>query len=175
MQWIRRTTWATLAALVMLGRPLAAQAGGFQDPLLDRLIGEWVLEGTIAGEEVTHDLVFEWVLGHQYLQFHEVARERDADGAPAYEAIVFIGWDQASQRYACLWLDSTGGDGLKGEAIGYAERNGDTIPFVFRMPDGGTWHTTFGYQQATDTWQWSMESLTDGVRQPFALVTLSRK
>ncbi len=30
---------------------------GFQDPLLDRLAGTWVLEGMIAGGDVVHDVV----------------------------------------------------------------------------------------------------------------------
>jgi hypothetical protein len=161
--------------MALSGSAVAAQEVGIVDPLLDHLVGEWVLEGTIAGEQVTHDIEARWVLGHHYLQIHDVARERDAAGASAYEAIVLIGWDSASQRYACLWLDSTGGDGLKGEAIGYGERRGDSIPFGFAMPDGGTWQTTFAYDRAADTWAWSMDVLQDGAQQPFARVTLQRK
>ena len=47
--------------------------------------------------------------GHQYLRFGELSREREDDGTRAYEAIVFIGWDAEHERYAWLWLDSTGG------------------------------------------------------------------
>jgi len=161
--------------VVLTTVPATAQTSGLQDPLLDRLIGEWVLEGTIAGEQTTHDVVFEWVLEHQYVQFHEVARERDPSGAPAYEAIVFIGWDSASERYACLWLDSTGGDGLSANAIGYGAPSGDSIPFVFRFPDGSLFHNTFAYDRATDTWQWSLDGEQEGELQPFARVTLTRK
>ena len=52
--------------------------------------------GTIARKDTTHDIVSEWVLGHQYLRIHERSREKDGKGQPQYEAIVFIGWDAVS-------------------------------------------------------------------------------
>lgn len=167
---------SVLAALVLTALPAAAQTVGLRDPFLDRMIGEWVLEGTIGGNPATHDVTFEWVLDHQYVRFHEVARETDpATGTPAYEAIVFIGWDEPSQRYACLWLDSTGGEGLSAQAIGYGAASGDAIPFLFHLPDGRPFHTTFAYDSNTDTWQWRMDGDDNGTPQPFARVTLSRK
>jgi hypothetical protein len=170
-----RTSHYVLVALLLPVIPTSAQTTGLQDPLLDRMIGEWVLEGTIAGDQVTHDVVFEWVLGHQYVRFHEVARETDAAGRPAYEAIVFIGWDTPTNRYACLWLDSTGGEGLTGEGIGHGVAAGDSIPFYFVFPDGSPFHTTFAYDRSTDTWEWHMDGEENGIRRPFARVTLSRK
>lgn len=165
---------ALLAALTMPAVPASAQP--LQDPLIEHMIGDWVLEGTIAGEQVTHDVTFEWMLERQYVRFHEIAREKDEVGRPAYEAIVFIGWDAPSERYACLWLDSTGGGGLVPEALGYATPSGDSIPFHFRFPDGSPFHTTFVYERDTDTWEWHLDGEDeDGARQPFARVTLSRK
>ncbi len=61
--------------------PVTAQEPGFQDALLDNFAGNWVLEGTIAGAMTTHDIVAEWIVGHQYLRFHEVSREK-GDGQP---------------------------------------------------------------------------------------------
>lgn len=171
-----RTPLYVLVTVVLTALPAAAQTTGLQDPLLDRMIGEWVLQGIIAGDSTTHDVVFEWVLDHYYVRFHEVARETDpATGKAAYEAIVFIGWDEPSQQYACLWLDSTGGGGLSAQAIGYGAASGDSIPFLFRFPDGSPFHNTFVYDRDTDTWQWHLDGEENGVRQPFARVTLSRK
>ena len=155
--------------------PAAAQRHGFQDALLDRMAGHWVLEGTIGDDESVHDVVAEWVLDHQYLRFHEVARETEPDGTPLYEAIVFIGWDQPSSRYACLWLDSTGGSGLDAQGIGHAKPSGDALPFVFDTGDSGVIHTTFSYRRDTDTWQWHVDIERDGERTPFARVRLSRQ
>ena len=91
------------------------------------------------------------------MRLHEVSREKDAKGQAAYEAIVFIGRDQPSSQYACLWLDSTGGGGLTGQAIGHAKRGGDDIAFLFKAGDGSLFHTTFAYSKSTDTWQWLMD------------------
>ena len=151
------------------------QSGGMRDALMERMAGRWVLQGTIAGRQTTHDVDVEWVLNREYLRLHEVSREKDGQGRPAYEAIVFIGWDAASGRYACLWLDSTGGGGLKGEAIAYAKRGGDELPFLFRGADGSLFHTTFAYDRKADAWQWKMDGEDRGKLQPFARVTLTRK
>jgi hypothetical protein len=154
---------------------VSAQQTTFQDSLLDHFIGKWVLQGTIAGKETTHDVAAEWVLGHQYLQFHEISREKDSTGAALYEAIVFIGWDQPSDQYACLWLDVTGGGGLSPQAIGCAKRSKGTIAFVFKVNDGSLFHTTFLYNQDTDTWQWLMDGEENGKMLPFARVVLTKK
>jgi hypothetical protein len=166
----------TILALVALAPlSLAGQQATFQDSLLDHLIGRWVLHGIIAGRETTHDVVAEWVLDHQYVQLHEVSREKNAKGQPAYEAIVYIGWDQPSSQYACLWLDSTGGGGLSGQAIGHGKLGSNEIAFLFKGGGGSVFHTTFAYNKDTDTWQWLMDDEERGKTEPFARVKLERK
>lgn len=150
-------------------------ARGFQDSLLDRLTGTWVLEGMIAGGDVVHDVIAEWVTGHQYLRFVELSREREDDGTRAYEAIVFIGWDAEHERYACLWLDSTGGGGLVNGIIGYAAPDGDRLAFLFDSGDESRFHTTFTYDRERDVWELRMDSERDGGFQPFARATMTRR
>ena len=150
-------------------------AHGFQDSLLDRLTGTWVLEGMIAGGDVVHDVIAEWVTGHQYLRFVELSREREDDGTRAYEAIVFIGWDAEHERYACLWLDSTGGSGLVNGIIGYAAPDGDRLAFLFDSGDESRFHTTFTYDRERDVWELRMDSERDGDFQPFARATMTRR
>ena len=170
-----KTVLCIVALCFVASLPATAEQHGFQDALLDQMAGNWVMEGTIAGNESVHDILVEWVLDHQYLRFHEVAREEESDGTPLYEAIVFIGWDQPKDQYACLWLDSTGGSGLSAPAIGHAKPSGDTLPFVFDMGEGGTFHTTFVYDRDTDSWKWLMDMENGGKRTPFARVTLTRQ
>ena len=60
---------------------LCAPAGAFgqalhPDSLFPRLIGHWVLRGTIARQQTVHDVTFEWLLGREYVQMHEISRER---------------------------------------------------------------------------------------------------
>jgi len=164
-----------LAMFLAIAGAGLAQQPTFADPLLDHFLGAWVLRGTIGGQQTVHDVSTEWVLGHQYLRFHEVSREKDPKGQPAYEAIVFIGWDQPSGAYAILWLDSTGGGGLSAQALGRAKRGGDEIPFVFAVKDGGSFQTTFAYDRKADTWEWRMDEEQKGVMTPFARVKLTRK
>jgi len=142
------------------------------ESLLDRLVGKWVLTGTIAGKETTHDIDAEWVLNREYVRLHEVSRERKADGQPAYEAIVFISWDKQSREYYCLWLDTTGGGGLSNDGIGHGKPNGNTIPFVFKPSGSDRFHATFVYDRSTETWQWIMDGEEAGKLQPFARVKL---
>jgi hypothetical protein len=150
---------------------------GFQDTLLDRFVGTWVLEGTMSGGDVVHDVTAEWVTGHQYLQIVELSREREPDGARSYEAIVLIGWDEANARYACLWLDSTSGEGLVNGVIGYAEPAADRLAFVFDWPPDdpdSRFHTTFIRDDDSDTWDWRMDAERDGTFTPFARATMRR-
>ena len=149
----------TLAVLAMAGLGLAAAwtfaapPPTLEDPLLDRRVGTWVLRGAIAGAQTTHDVVCEWVLGHQYVRLHEVSREKGAGGQPAYEAIVFIGRDEKTGSYACLWLDSTGGGGLAAQAIGHGPRRGDEIALLFKGADGSAFHTTFALDRESGAWR----------------------
>ena len=168
-----KTVASVLSGLLLLACSVRAQEP-IHDPLLEHLVGSWVLEGTIAGQQTTHDVTADWVLTHQYVQFHEVSREKDATGNPAYEAIVYIGWNKALGQYACLWLDSTGGGGLEAKAIGHAKSTQSELPFLFDIA-GSIFHTTFAYSSETDTWRWIMDGEEDGQLQPFARVTLTRK
>lgn len=172
-----RLILAILAVVVCsFTRPVSAEPLVYADPLLDRLIGTWVLRGQIAGKDTTHDVVAEWVLNHEYVRLHEVAREKDAKGNAAYEAIVIIGTGRPSHDYACLWLDSTGGAGLVPEGFGHAKRVGEEIPFVFLDSKGRiSFKNTFSYDKSTDSWAWLMDNVVSGKAIPFARVKLTRQ
>jgi hypothetical protein len=169
-----KATSTILALMAMVSLSASAQRMAGPDPLLDRMTGHWVLQGTIAGHETTHDVEPEWVLGHEYLRLHEVSRDKNAQGRAAYEAIVFIEWDETASEYRCLWLDSTAGGGLSGQGIAHAKRDGDQIPFLFKSK-GGDFHNTFAYNKSNDTWQWIMDGEDGGKLVPFARVKLTRK
>ena len=161
------------AVLLPAAAPLSAQALP-PDSLFARLIGEWVLTGTIAHQQTTHDVTFEWVLGREYVQMHEVSRERSANG-PAYEAVVLFGRDPRTGEYGCLWLDNTGAGAFDPAGIGRGSVAGDSIPFLFRYSATDRFHTTFVYDRARDSWQWHMDNDSAGVRRPFARVMLTRQ
>lgn len=162
------------AVLAAVGPSMAwSQSSPSPGALLGHLTGKWVLEGEIGGKQVTHDVAAESVLGH-YVQLHEVAREKDENGRPAYEAIVFLEWQADAGQYACLWLDSTAGGGLSASTLGHAKPDGDEIPLVFEDKDGSRIRNTLAYDRGHDSWQWRIDNEREGRRQPFARVTLRR-
>jgi hypothetical protein len=166
---------AILALLFTAVVSASAQEPTRKDPLIDRLAGSWILQGTIAGHETTHDIESEWVLNHEYLRLHETSREKNPQGQPAYEAIVFIEWDESSNEYKCLWLDSTGGGGLSAP-IARGKRGNDEIAFLFKDKDKDSGvRTTFVYNKAADTWNWLIDNEEGGKLTSFARVNLTRK
>jgi hypothetical protein len=166
-------TFLSVAACIVLGAGLAfGQQPAFHDQLLDHLAGNWLLQGTINGKDTTHDIEAAWVLGHQYLLIHEVSRDKNTQGAAAYEAMIFIGWDQSASQYACTWLDTFGG--MYDSTMGHARRENNVIHFLFESKDN-VLHTTFLYHPENDSWEWQMDSEVKGVTKPVARAKLTRK
>ncbi len=165
-----RTIGPLLLCVVASG---LAQAGppAQRDPLLDKLAGHWVLRGTIDGKTTTHDLDAAWVLGNEYLEFHETSREKAPSGEPAYEATVFLWWHEGKRQYNCLWLDNTAV--MTNPTLGVAARKEDEIAFVF--PTKPPFHTTFAYDHKKDVWTWRMDGEDHGKLTPFARVELTRQ
>jgi hypothetical protein len=166
-----------LLALHLLLLPLAAPRAA--DPIianpLDALAGRWVMRGEIAGQKTTHDLTATWVLNRGYLQLHEVSREKDAQGRPQYEAIIYLTRDAKSGEVACLWLDNTASGPFAPEGVGRAMPENGSLPFVFKNASGGIDFTnTFAWDEKTKSWQWIMDNVVDGVHKPFGRVTLTR-
>ena len=161
--------------MVACAQALSAQSQS-PDPLqlLDHLAGDWILTGTIAGKQTTHDVQAAWVLRREYLQIHEVSREKNANGEPAYEAIILVSWDPKANQYACLWMDSTAGGVLTSPVTCRATPAADSIPFVFTLSPKELLHTTFTYRNATDQWQWTIDDETNGKTERFADLELSR-
>jgi hypothetical protein len=170
---MRKTTGLGLVLLLAAAR-LPAQSLP-ADSVFDRLIGHWVLRGTIKGQATTHDVTFDWLLGREYVQMHEVSRERSPNGTPAYEAVVLFGRDPASGEYGALWLDNTGATAFDPRGTGRGAVAGDSIPFLFHYSDTDSFHNTFVYHRATDSWEWHMDNDSSGVRRPFARLTLTRR
>jgi len=162
--------------MVACAQALSAQSQS-PDPLqlLDHLAGDWILTGTIAGKQTTHDVQAAWVLRREYLQIHEVSREKNANGEPAYEAIILVSWDANAKQYACLWMDSTAGGALTSPVTCRAAAAPDSIPFLFTLSPSESLHTTFRYRRATDRWQWTIDDEKDGKMERFADVELARK
>ena len=157
-----------LAAMPVLAQePADGPKNIFHDAFIDKLVGEWRLLREIRGREVENTVSADWVLNHQFLRIHM----KDVADPPAYEALVYIGYEHADERYVVHWLDVYGG---KFSAIGYGKRVGDSIPFVFQYDDG-PFYNTFKWDARTESWTFIMEATgKDGKREPFAVDTLRR-
>ena len=160
---------------ILLGSALAAaQQAPLTSPILDRLTGHWVLRGEIAGKPTTHDVDGEWVIQHHYVQLHEVSRDKDAKGQPQYEAMILVGYRDATKTYTCVWLDLYGGAAI--ESIGVAEPAENKLPFVFKDEKGEvSFRNDFVYDPGAKTWEWRMDNIDKGVAKPFGRVKLSRQ
>ncbi|HKV70161.1 MAG TPA: DUF1579 family protein [Gemmatimonadales bacterium] len=121
---------ALLALSILTIPTLSAQQDGpgrpFQDSLVGQLAGEWSMTGDMRGQPQHYRLKAEWVLSHQFLRL-----EMQGD---QYEAVSYIGYDNASERYVAHWIDIFGG--RVSETLGYGKRDGSSIHFVFEYPDG---------------------------------------
>ena len=150
-----------------------AQQAPVSSPLLDHLAGKWLMQGTVGKQSVTHDFDAEWVLQHHYLRFHEVSREKNDKADPQYDATVFIGWNQKTKQYACVWLDVYGG--LTPESLGVATPKENELAFVFTDEHGETSFTnTFIYDPKTNTWDDRLDNVVKGVAQPFARFKMTK-
>jgi hypothetical protein len=156
-----------------LASPALAQQPTFHDPLLDHLVGRWVLTGTIDGKKTMHDVSAEWVLNHQYLEFQETSREKSKGGTPFYQSAVYIGWDEPTKVYVCAFLDTYGG--FYSAANCHAPRAADRIALVFQdRGDPGKFYNILSYDRANDRWTMNMDQETAGRLMPFARTRLTR-
>ena len=116
----------------------------FRDELLENLVGNWRLTRSIRGQSIENTATVEWVLNHQFLRLHM----KDVNTPSNYEAMVFIGNDNTSERYDAHWIDIFGG--RFSETLGYGTRQGNSIRFIFEYPDV-PFHNTFTWNSETRT------------------------
>jgi hypothetical protein len=161
-------------ATIFVSLIATAQQPPVNSPLLDHLSGNWVLQGTVGKQTVTHDFDAEWVLQHHYLRFREVSREKNDKGEPNYDATVFIGWNEKTRQYACVWLDVYGG--LTTESIGVATPKENEIDFVFTDEHGeASFTNTFIYDPKTNTWDDRLDNVVKGEAKPFARFKVTKQ
>ena len=172
---MKRAVFALLLAGIGTFTASAQSSSRPPGELLERMAGTWVLDGTMDGKKTTHDVVATPVLNGGYVQLHEVSRQRDARGRPAYEAIVYLAWEPSKGEYACQWLDSTSNAGISNGVTCRAKPADDEIRLLFQYPDGNRFHTTFAYDRKADAWNWKMDGEEKGRLVPFARVILRRR
>jgi hypothetical protein len=125
--------------------PLDGPNAIFHDSLLDNFAGNWTAVRARTRQTTTSAVHVEWLLNHQFIEIHY----RDTVSASGYDAMVFIGHDNVSDRYVAHWIDIYGG--RFSETLGYGTRDGNAIRFVFEYPDG-PFVNTYTWNPADRSW-----------------------
>ncbi len=164
---------ATCFGVVLLLTSGAALAESVQDPFLDGMRGRWRVDGTLNGHAVKHEFKADWIIQYEYLRFRDVSEEETSDGKEEFEALVHIGYDPVKSQYVCVWLEN-GGVAEPEAIVSETARVGDTLPFVFKGPQGLV-HRTIAYDKSTNTWTITIAKEVDGTLQPVANLTLKKR
>jgi hypothetical protein len=163
-----------IVPIMLAALSVRAQQAPVNSPLLDHLVGKWLVQGAVGKQPTTHDFDAEWTLQHHYLRFREVSRDKNDKGEPQYEATVFIAWNEKTRHYSCVWLDVYGGATV--ESIGVAPLKQNELAFVFTDEHGDpTFTNTFIYDPKTNTWENQLDNVVKGVAKPFARFKLTKQ
>ena len=138
----------------------------FHDDLLDHLVGTWKVAGIVHDQPSTQTLVAEWVLHHQFLRVYQKSKENIVGTQTPFEGVFFIGYDKQGKRYIAHLMSVFGAhDSL---TLGYGERKGDEITFVFK-DDRGAVVQHFGWTAISKSWH--ITSTTSENTKPFIDLT----
>jgi hypothetical protein len=136
-----------VAVLALLSFPATVHA----QSLLDQLVGDWRMTGTVRGNPVTYTLVARRTLQNKYVELHMT----DVSQPPRYEARVFIGQDSLPSQLVVHWLDAFGA--AYSIPHGTGSISGDTLRFSFNYASG-PFRDTFVFDRAAGAWRFLLES-----------------
>jgi len=141
-----------------------------KDRFLDNFVGEWRVERKFGnGRTAETSVRGEWTLKHQFIELHYGY----AGAAPEYEAIVFIGFDDADKAYVCHWLDVFGG---RYSEYGRGKIDALLLSIEFRfVPKGGELTNKFTFDPDTKTWTSLIRQTEKGEWKTFAEERWTRK
>ncbi len=160
-----------LVAIVLLlaGAPaVRAEEPPAAEKLLDQLVGDWRMTGTVRGKPVTYRLSARRTLAGRFVELHMI----DVSDPPKYEARVFIGNDPKGDRIIAHWMDKFGA--AASIPHGEGSVSGNTIRFDIPYPDG-TFRDVFTYEARLGTWQLKIDAADGkGGWTPFAEYAIER-
>ena len=152
-----------LLLLVLFLTARAQPPPPLQDPFLDNFVGDWRVERKMSKGRVQQTSVHcEWVLKHQFIEFHYGS----ADATPEYDALVFIGFDDAAKKYVCHWVDVFG---ARDSALGYGQIDSNLLALEFRFePKDSELTNKFTFDPQTKTWTSLIRQTEKGEWKTFA-------
>jgi hypothetical protein len=135
----------TFLTLAFAGESQDGREHPLQDAFLDGLVGDWQVVRTMKNRTAENTVHADWVLNHQFLRLHY----RDVATPSKYEALVFIGYDNAGKHYVVHWIDVFGGH--FSQTLGSGKRDGNALAITFDYPDG-EFRNTFTFAPQERTW-----------------------
>jgi hypothetical protein len=135
-------------ALAVHGHAEEPQDGRDQplrDAFLDQLVGDWRVERVMKNRKAVNTVHTEWVLNHQFVRLHY----RDTATPSQYEAMVFIGYDNAARQYVVHWMDVFGGH--FSQPLGFGKHEGNALTVTFNYPDG-EFQNTYTFDPKEHVW-----------------------
>jgi uncharacterized protein DUF1579 len=161
---MKRSTFSVLLLLLLLlCLSQAEPPPSLHDPFLDNLVGDWQVERKMgSGRTGQASVRCEWVLKHQFVEMHYGS----AGAATEYEALVFIGFDDATKNYVCHWVDIFGGHY---SAVGRGKMDDKLLAIEFRFePKDGELTNKFTFDPKTKTWTSLIRQTEKGEWKTFA-------
>lgn len=143
-------------------------AGEARPALLRALDGSWRMSGDVQGERVTYTMSAVPALQGNFTEM----RMKDVQVPAQYEAVVFIGVDQASQTVIAHWMDSFGPKYSIPHGTGQISGNRIQLLFPYKS---GNFRNTMTYNADSATWTFVLESAqADGSWKHFARYDVKR-
>ena len=149
-----------LFLLVLFNFAQAQAPPALKDPFLDNFVGNWSVERKMSKGVKQTSLHCEWVLNHQFIEFHYGA----ADAKPEYEAFVFIGFDGAAKNYVCHWVDIFG---ASESALGRGKIDANLLSIEFKFGNGELTNK-FTFDPQAKTWTSLIRQIEKGEWKTFA-------
>ncbi len=159
-----------LFALIPAYSRAQAPPASYRDDLLDRLAGSWNAVGIVHGNQSRQRFSGEWVLQHQFFRLSQTSAEKSAATGTPYEGVFYIGWDDTQRHYIAHLMNVFGG--RDSEILGYGQRNGNEIQFVFKSVEGSVVER-FRWEPKTKAWR-VLSTLSTPEAKPFLELTMTR-
>lgn len=146
----------------------STSAGDARPQILRALDGSWRMSGDVMGEPVTYSMSAASALQGSFTEM----RMKDVQVPAQYEAVVFLGFDKASQTVLVHWMDSTGAKGSIPHGTGHITGNRIRILFPYQS---GNFRNTMTYNADSASWTFVLESAQpDGSWKHFARYEVKR-
>ena len=160
------TTARLAIVLLLLGAVVLVAAGpppAVKDPFLDNFVGDWSVARKMGnGRNIETIVRGEWVLKHRFIQLHYGS----GGSEPEYEALVFVGFDEADKTYVCHWLDVFGGHY---SGVGRGKLDSSLLGIEFRFDSkGGSLTNKFVFDPDTKSWTSLIRQEENGQWKTFA-------